>query len=423
MFGPVVSGGSESPSWSPRPISGPQKFAYCLKWLLPLVIFLGAVGWSSDAHAYAWMMRKGYFKCATCHTDPSGGELLNHMGRVQSEQLLSQRWGEDEGLTSDAKLLYGLDEPDNFRIGGSVRGMAIYTMAKDPAPADTDIFPMQMDVYAMADFGTLKAGASVGYANVPEASPHLRGAQLLKSESGGNVISRTHWIGADLGQRWLLRVGRLNLPFGIRTSEHVLYVRDATKTDRESDQSHGVAFAYSGGRWRGEGMFVLGNYQISPDDYRERGFVGFAEYLIDRDLALGLNTLILQSAKSLLTGSQERTIRHAHGPTLRYVPLQELMLLAELDILKTSGFGMGYVGMLNADYEIFQGLHAGATFEAIDRGLPDGLDEPLPGLGEMQWAAWGSVQWFFYTHWDFRMDALLRQDAATVVQGQVHFYF
>ncbi len=423
MISPVVSGTSERPSWISRLIRGPAHFASCFKWLMLALVLLSTLGWSSDAQAYAWMIREGYAKCTTCHTDPSGGELLNHMGRVQSERLLSADWGNGDAVTSDAKLLYALDEPDELRVGGSFRMMSIYTMAKDEAPSDLATFPMQMDVYAAADFGTLKAGVSVGYASVPENSAHLRGAQLLDKESGPNVISRTHWIGADIGQNWLLRAGRLNLPFGIRLSEHVLYVRDATKTDRESDQSHGLALAYTGGHWRGEGMFVLGNYQISPDDYRERGFVGFAEYIIDPQLAVGVSTLILQSAKSLFTGSQERTIRHAHGPTLRYVPFDPLVVLAELDVLKTTGYGIGYTGMLNADVELMRGLHAAATFEVLDRGLPDGLDEGVPGAGEMQWAAWVTAQWFFYTHWDFRVDALLRKDAATALQAQVHFYF
>ncbi len=390
---------------------------HCLRLLIPLLVL---VAWTSDAQAYAWMIRHGYTKCATCHTDPSGGELLNHMGRVQSEQLLSDTWGK-AGPTSDAKLLYVLDEPDQVRLGGSLRYMGIYNLDT----SDLRHFPMQMDVYGQGDFGALKVGGSVGYANIPQYSPHLRGAQIFEDdgEGGGNVISRSHWLGADLGDHWLLRAGRLNLPFGIRTSEHVLYVRDATKTDRESDQQHGVAFSYSGGPWRGEGMFVLGNYQVSPDDYRERGFVGFGELALSSKMAVGINTLILQSGKSLLTGRQDRTIRHAHGAMLRWAAFDPFVFMGEFDVLKTTGSGMGYTMYLNGDYELMRGLHLSLTGEAVDAGKPDDADEGLPGSGEMIYAAWASAQWFFYTHWDLRLDAIMRKGAATNVQAQVHFYF
>jgi hypothetical protein len=342
------------------------------------------------------------------------------MGRVQSEQLLTSDW-DRPSVTNDAKLLYGLDEPDQMRIGGSARYMGIYGL-----DSGLTHFPMQLDAYAAADLGTLKAGVSLGYTSLDANSPHGRAAYLFKDdgEGGSNVVSRTHWIGADIGRRWLLRLGRLNLPFGLRISEHTAFVRDATKTDRESDQQHGLALAYSGGSWRGEGMFVAGNFQIGPDDYRERGFVGFAEYALDRQTAVGLTTQVLQSAKSLLTGRQSRTIRHAHGATLRYVPFDPMVLMAELDILKTTGYGMGYTAFVNADLEFLRGLHVGATGEVLDRGKQDGAGgDGETGYGKMTYAAWATLQWFFYTHWDFRVDAGLRDQAETTVQGQMHFYF
>src|SRR5688572_14978449 len=56
---------------------------------LSLLACLAFATYSGEAHAYAWMIKYGYSKCGTCHTDPSGGETLNHMGRLQSQQLLS----------------------------------------------------------------------------------------------------------------------------------------------------------------------------------------------------------------------------------------------------------------------------------------------------------------------------------------------
>ncbi len=389
-----------------------------VSWLQFVVPLLVVMVWTSDASAYAWMMKHGYAKCSTCHADPSGGELLNHMGRVESEQLLSMDW-DTPTPTSTSKLLYALDEPDSLLLGGSARYMGIY----DLDDSELTHFPMQIDAYGMFEASSFKAGGSIGYASVKPNAAHSRGAQIFKTEEGGTLISRSHWLGVDIGDNWLMRLGRLNLPFGIRTSEHVLAVRDATKTDRESDQQHGLAFAYSGGQWRGEGMFVAGNFQMRPDDFRERGFVGFLERQLSRDLAVGLNALALTSSKSQLAARDSRTIRHAYGATLRYVAMSELMLMGEFDVLKMTGSGMGYTGMLNADYELMRGLHLSVTGEVLDKGKPDASEDGFQGAGEMSWTAWGSVQWFFATHWDLRTDVTKTKGAGAKIQSQIHFYF
>jgi hypothetical protein len=79
--------------------------------------------------------------------------------------------------------------------------------------------------------------------------------------------------------------------------------------------------------------------------------------------------------------------------------------------------------MLQVDVEPVQGLHFMATGEALDRGQPEGAADSAPGAGEAVFGAWLSLNWFVYTHFDFRIDLLLRQEAPTTIQGQGHFYF
>lgn len=418
MKSAVLSGGPRCPSGPNRALRRRLDLTF-LGWLIPLLLVMA---WPTDAHAYAWMIRHGYAKCDTCHSDPSGGEALNQMGRVQSDNLLSYAW-DDQGLSSDAGFMYGgLDEPDHFRGGGSVRGMSVYTLKNEDTPSKLAAFPMQMDLYGGGEYGFVKFGASIGLGKI-KAGPYNHAAQITRGDEGYALLSRSHWLGFDLGERWLARVGRLNLPFGIRTSEHTLMTRQATQTDRESDQQHGVALSYSGGPWRGEGMFVLGNYQVSPDAYRERGFTGFLEYQLDPKLAVGVSTQVLQSAKSIQLVRQKRTIRHAHGATLRYVPLSPLAVLAEFDVLKTSGKKLGYTGFLTGDYEVSRGIHAAVTAEVLDAGKSETRPSAIPGEGEMMYALWATGQWFFYTHWDLRLDALLRKGGGKSIQAQIHTYF
>src|SRR3954467_3424857 len=95
----------------------------CWLWIVAVVSLS-----SGRAHAYAWMIKHGFSKCGSCHTDPAGGEVLTKLGRVQSEYLLSAG-GEAAGLPSDtAQFLWGaIDEPTDVRLGGAYRHMLLYT--------------------------------------------------------------------------------------------------------------------------------------------------------------------------------------------------------------------------------------------------------------------------------------------------------
>jgi hypothetical protein len=380
--------------------------------------------WSSDAQAYAWMIRHGYAKCNACHTDPSGGETLTHMGRVESQLLLSHPWGGAPKLNDQAKLLYGLDEPDSVRIGGSLRYMNLYAFESDAGPAEFSSFPMQADLYGWADLGAIQLGGSVGAGNVMVGTPHMRAAQVTSGE-GLVLLSRNHWLGVELGEDAMLRAGRLNLPFGVRIPEHVTWVREITRTDRESDQQHGLALSYWGGAWRAEGMLVLGNYQIAPDDFRERGYAGFAEYLLSSRLAVGVSSMILQSRSGPhFNPVGAKVLRHAHGVTARYSPMTELAILSEVDVLKNTGSKFGFTALLQGDYEFTQGLHGILTVEALDQGKADvdGAEDAL-GAGKPIVGIWGGVNWFFLPHLDLRLEAVYRKGSATSVQSQLHFFF
>lgn len=372
-----------------------------------------------DAHAYAWMMQQGYAQCATCHTDPSGGEGLTGMGRVQSQQLLSQPWSNT--VSSSALAAYSLNEPDWLRLGASARYLALLSLPQDNADARLRHFPMQLDVYSTWYYRRLRAGVSLGYASVPENSPHLRAAQVFQKPSGANLISRWHWLGYAPSDRWLLRLGRLNLPFGLRTSEHVLWTREATATDRESDQQHGLALAGWGRHFRTEGMLIAGNLQTQPAAVREQGYSAYFEWLIDQDWAVGVNSLLLGSKQNILTGRAQATLRQAHGLTLRTASLAPVTLLAEADVLSTSGRGLGHTGWLSADLNALQGLHFLVTGEWLDAGKSD-TGSVLAGAGKPRTGLWLSAQWFLATHWDVRLDFVLRHPQARTLQAQAHFY-
>lgn len=432
-----------------------------------LAVLLLAVGWPSSAHAYPWMIRHGYGGCTTCHTDPSGAGMLTPYGRAQGDLLLRMHYGgtkpaskapsaparsfdsfdsfdesgakpaapapapepeEAAGPAPSAGFLWGLwDPPDWLLLGGSYRHLTVF---KPSAPGTRlATFPMQADLYAELAFGDFSASASVGAIRVPAGSPHARAAQVTTNQGDQwNMISRTHWLGYtfDRGQL-MLRAGRIELPFGIRIPEHTMWVRDQTRTDRDSDQQHGVALAYNGDVLRGELMLIAGNYQINPDRFRERGYSGYLELIGTDRLGLGASSLVTVAAADVASLELERTVREAHGVFARYAPVEPLVVLFEADALVKSRREPGYTGFLQLDYEVVQGFHLGTTGEVLDAGYENhpASGPLLPrarGYGKPRFGGWLTVDWFFLPHLEMRVDAVARQDDPFTLLGQFHAY-
>jgi hypothetical protein len=393
--------------------------------LLVLTILGLGLAYGGEAHAYSWMIKHGFSKCGSCHTDPSGGETLTKMGRIESELLLSAGGDSFDVPSKSAQFLWGaIEEPDNVRLGGSYRHMFLYTAPVPTVPSTTRHFPMQLDLYGSATFDTFVVGASLGVARGIEGATHVRGAQLNKEAGDGFILlSRTHYLGLWLTPEALLRVGRLNLPFGVRIPEHVMWARESTRTDRESDQQHGASLAYARGRWRTESMIVIGNFQINPDRYRERGITTSVEYLLSPTLALGGSGLLTRAAEDAFTGV-ENSVRYAYGVNGRWGISSKVSLLGEFDLLKEKGRDRGYTGFVQADYEPLRGLHFMLTGEVLDQGLLQDSDiQPLRGSGAARYGSWVSIDWFLATHFELRLDGVMRQDDVFHGQAQAHIYF
>jgi hypothetical protein len=425
--------------------------------LIPLVVILWL---PREAHAYSWMIRHGYSGCTTCHADPSGGELLTPYGRAQSDLLLRTRYGaptqsdtssksdsfdsfdddeasgkagkqeeakpaEDSGPSESAGFLFGLvKEPEWLLLGGSYR----HAFLLDDGFRQ---FPMQADLWAHVVVDRFHAAGSLGVARVRVGSPHTRAAQITTNQGDEfNLLSRTHWVGYDIGanREVMVRAGRLNLPFGIRIPEHTMWVRENTRTDRESDQQHGIAVAWNSSELRGEVMGIAGNYQINPDRYRERGYSAYVETTSLEPVAVGASSLLTFAEADQVTLDQKSTARGAHGLFMRAKVSQPLVVFVEADALHTSRRDLGYVGFVQADLELVQGFHLGVTGEIQDQGYirntnADGTDVTRePGLGKPRLGGWATLDWFFLPHLEVRVDGILRQDSGFAAIGQLHMF-
>lgn len=392
-------------------------------WSLAVGLVLGLVALlsSSRADAYPWMIRHGYTQCANCHADPAGGGLLNAYGRAQGEILMRTRYGSppDREPGPLAETAFGLFEsPPNLLLGADGRYAYLRTIPLQGQSQGRFIL-MQADAQAQYSIGRFRANASAGY-----VSEGGSGAAVTRSLEG-KLVSRIHWVGVDIGKHdeVLVRGGRMNIPFGIRSIEHTLFVRRETRTDINASQQYGVEIDYHRGPVRAGVMGIAGNFAVSPDSFRSRGYAGFAEYAFTPTLAVGASSMAVNTQLdiTLLTP----TWRHAHGVFARYSPFRAAVVNAELDFLHTSAprpgkITSGGVGMVNVDLEPIQGVHLGPTFELVARDFSQSAS-----LG-----AWASAWWFFLPHADIRFDTIINSfpnpggSATHVVSGilQLHAY-
>lgn len=374
-----------------------------------LVGLWAVLSWTPSAFGYGFMMRHEYTTCAQCHYDPSGGSLVTPYGRAQGETLLRSRYGtppDDSSKVGD--FLFGLFKlPEEVQLSGDVRGALLGNSNV------TRVFPMQADLTFALTSGKLIAAGSLGAGSASTAPATLVG-------SDARLISRHHWVGfaPDEDKLWLIRAGRMNLPFGLRLPEHITWVRQTTRTDTNLAQQHGVSVSYSGEKLRAEVMGIVGNLLLQPQDYRERGYSGFAEWVVTPTFTLGAQSLLTHAFRDLLEPNRA-VFRQAHGAMLRWLPTPSLLVSAEADFVWTTlrgrGGTPGWVGLLQLDFEPTQGLHLVGAAEAKATFGQDALNV----------GGWLGAWWFLAPHTDVRADVIQRQEngvLSTTLLAQLHFY-
>jgi hypothetical protein len=386
--------------------------------LVRVVCFaLGAAAllFASSARAYPSMIRHGYTGCAPCHADPSGGAgVLTDYGRAQSDLLLRMRYtaapASDEADPTSGFAWGVLPRPPELRLQGDVRE-AYFSNQVAGAPVQQELITMRADFTADLKLQRLRMAGNLGYA------PQGDLPASLTSNPSQNLISREHWIGAELDDdgAWLLRGGRIALPFGIRMIEHTLFARALTRTDFDATQQYGVALSYSRDQLRGELMGIAGNFEVHPDDFRERGYSGYVEYAPATSLAFGVSSLFTRATRDIVYGVTD--YRYANGGFARWAPALPIVVLAELDSyyqsLTWNGHRGGFAGFLQLDYEPVQGFHVLVTGESMDGGS---AGEPVSYDG------WLSAVWFCAPHVDVRVDGIYSKLGVAPTPGSAAGY-
>jgi hypothetical protein len=355
--------------------------------ILVLFVALAAL-FPKSALAYPWMVHHGYTGCAECHVDPSGAGTLTDYGRAQSEIFLRTHWTKDGPKEPEATSSFGFgafELPKPLKLQADLRSIFI------PIPNDPRFILMQADLRAAIYTKKFSASASLG-----AVSDGAQGAWLSSNPDGFNLVAREYWAGYSPTKGLQIRAGRMNLPFGIRTEDHILYVRSATNTNINDDQQVGLSVGFSRKKIRTELMGIAGNFQVAPDDFRKRGYAGYFAYAITRDLEVGVSSMFTRSGLDVETLSPRTQM--AHGLMVRGAPVKALAIMAEADVLIDNDDGersLGVVATTVLDLEPTQGVHV--------MGIGDFCSRDLGG-GEPVYRAGGAVQWFFATRMDLRVD-------------------
>lgn len=360
--------------------------------LIGAIIVVATLFADRPAQAYPFMIRHGYTGCGECHVDPSGGGVMTEYGRGQSEILLRTPWEDRSGdwEPSDVKnFAFGaLDLPEWLLLQADSRSMVI------PEPGNFRFIQMQTDLRGAVRTEKFVASGSFGW-----VSEGAQNAWFTSNPTGGNLVAREYWLGFKPAKELTIRAGRMNLLFGLRSEEHLLYPRSATSTDTNAAQQTGLSLAYEGKKVRGEVMGIAGNLQVSPDSFRERGASGYAAYAINKKAEVGLSGLFGHT--TLDPGIRVERTRSAAGFFARAVPVAPVVVMLEADVVTESAAGgspaVGMASYLELDVEPTQGVHVRGTGELCN---PD-----FGGGDPSSTAGWLGGQWFFAPHADVRLDA------------------
>ena len=393
----------------------------CARSRILVVVFAVSLGLLPEpARAFPWLIQHQYNTCSQCHVDPSGGSAMTDYGRAQTEVLLRSTYGkpvEDPGKVKD--FAFGaLGLPEQIIAQADLRSLII------PRPGEVRPILMQADLR-----GGWQTERLIAYGSIGVVSEGAKAARVLSDEGRADElvtpVARDYWVGYRPARGVTVRAGRMNLPFGLRSDQHILYTRAITRTSTNADQQLGLAGALETKAARGEIMAVLGNLHVAPDSYRERGYSAFAAWAPSRRVEVGVSSLVLGSQTDVV--SRRPTTRQAHGVFARAAPIEQLGVLVETNLLVTgegpSGSRANHTGLVldaHANWEAVKGVYVKAGAEVCDTDF-----------GSVGSAArgWGAVQWFLAPHVDLRVDGLYGPlqcsadaESRPMIMGQIHAF-
>ena len=109
-----------------------------------------------------------------------------------------------------------------------VRGMLAPCRAE---PGNLRFLVMQADMRAAVVTRKFSFSAALGGVSEGAEQAWITSNDGSNGTSTWNLVSREYWAAWAPNRNWMVRAGRMNLPFGLRTEDHILDVRDDPEFD------------------------------------------------------------------------------------------------------------------------------------------------------------------------------------------------
>jgi hypothetical protein len=332
-----------------------------------VVLALAIVGLTAArAHAYPQFELSKDQSCAGCHISPSGGGPLSENGMAVAESI--SKFG------TAPEFMYGkVTTPEWLTLGGDLRGAAGYMATPQRYLV---AFPMQTDVYAVAQKGNIDVHVTVGY-----RPPTYRNEALT------TIWSREHYVrweqDGSTHQGLGVRVGRFMPVFGLRFAEHTIYTRRYGGTPLYSD-TYGAAVSYNNDKIEAHVTGFVKDPLIDVVRHSNGGAL-YAEYKLAEHTIVGAGGMAeISSFDEKYRG--EISAKH-------YFPGPDVLVQGELQLVNPHVSGYGYkqvVGYLMGTWFGPQGVMVDLGYGHYDEntGL-HGLDRDCFDL---------NAHWFATSH-------------------------
>ena len=262
--------------------------------------FLFFLATSSKLFAYPQNIAHGYTSCATCHTNPSGGGRTNAYGHLALESLIPDKanilsWMSNYREVKEKKAITGYNknrEPElQFNLGGSFRSLLLYSKILDDNITNSLILiPMLMEAQAYAIRGNFSIYGTFSILSIKDTMRK----RFIKP------FSREHWFMYQKDYMWFLRLGRMSLPFGIKTPDHTRETRSLVNL-HHSDQYYGFSLDYISEKFSFNFMPFIGNYlkyKLNPKSHEEKGAVLNFKLAKPTTFSIGLSSLFKRNERN-----------------------------------------------------------------------------------------------------------------------------
>jgi hypothetical protein len=369
---------------------------------LLLVVGLFAVG-ARRAEAYPqFQFSSGTARCAQCHFSPSGGGLLTSWGRDESGDTIS--------MAGSGAFLHGAwTPPEWLALGADFRFAGLVNDTGGSESKETAFFPMQLDVYGRLNFGDISLNVTIG--DRGEVRPDDASVAGRVKTIPDRFVSREHylmWRPSASGP--YLRLGKFQVPYGIRFVEHPYFVRRYTGFDLY-EETYNLSGGYFAEDWEAHITAFTPPPTSAPDFFRsvgypESGAAAFAEKRYGGVLAVGLQAR---------AGIASEEARYQGGAEIKYwLEPAKLLFMGEADLIHqtikaASASQDQFVSFVGATLFPVKGLMVGAAYERYQEDLS------VKGTGRN--AIDGQINLFPYAHFELVLLGRYEPASASITVG------